>query len=295
MFRVMSSPVARLVPMARIFAMVALVGLAAAGVCAAQSVSASDRNALVRLRVDRGGRAEDVDALIRLADEAATRGLPTSPVTNKIREGLAKGHDPKRIEPVVRQIVAHLESADLLLRDIGPSAAAEASVPLLAEALGGGVTPDGVRELSRLAQAGATKGARPMSADLLASAAKGLSFIAEARLSLAEGTALMAEAVGRGFRAHEILDLGREVKRRDADFQVGRASLRALRAAIARGDRPDQLFPARRGDAVERPAAVRPETTVDRPTRPEPVHRPEPPTRSDRPERPERPTNDRGR
>jgi hypothetical protein len=43
----------------------------------------ADREALVRLRVDQGGRAEDVDALIRLADEAAAKGLPAGPLTNK--------------------------------------------------------------------------------------------------------------------------------------------------------------------------------------------------------------------
>ena len=42
-----------------------LSGLAAPGLCAAQSVSPSEREALVRLRADRGGRAEEVDALIR--------------------------------------------------------------------------------------------------------------------------------------------------------------------------------------------------------------------------------------
>ena len=68
--------------------------LAAPDLCAAQSVSASEREALVRLRTDRGGRAEEVDALIRLADDAAAKGLPAAPLTNKIHEGLAKGVDP---------------------------------------------------------------------------------------------------------------------------------------------------------------------------------------------------------
>jgi hypothetical protein len=289
-----SSPIERL-PAVRVLALAVLAGLAAPAVCAAQAVSAADREALVRLRLDRGGRAEDVDALIRLADELSVKGLPASPVTNKIREGLAKGHDPGRIEAVIRQIAGNVEEADRLLRDVEPaSTLREPAVPLLVEALGSGVTPGTVRELSRLARA-ASKGGNPISANLLSSASKGLSFIAQARLPIDEGTALVAEAVARGFRAHELVDLGREVKRRDADFLTGRASLRALRAAIARGDRPDQLFPTRRPDAVERPGAIRPEGTVDRPTRPEPVHRPEPPTRSDRPERPERPTNDRGR
>ena len=41
---------------------------------------------------------------MRVADEAAAKGLPTAPLTNKIREGLAKGVDPRRIEQVVRQM-----------------------------------------------------------------------------------------------------------------------------------------------------------------------------------------------
>ena len=53
--------------------------------------------------------AQSVDDLNRLADEAAARGLPAAPLTNKIREGLAKGAQPQRIEPIVRQMTAHLE------------------------------------------------------------------------------------------------------------------------------------------------------------------------------------------
>ena len=42
---------------------------------AAQAVSSSEREALVTLRVSQGGRAEEVDALVRHADAAATRAL----------------------------------------------------------------------------------------------------------------------------------------------------------------------------------------------------------------------------
>ena len=250
----------------------------------AQSVSASEREALVKLRVDRGGRAEDVDALIRHADEAAAQGLPPTPLTNKIREGLAKGHDPKRIEPVVRQIRAQLETADQLMREVDPAAtgaARDASVSLLAESLGGGVTADDVRELRKQAQA---TGRPALSGDGLANAAKGLSFIADAKLPVTDGTAVVAEAVRQGFRAHEVLDLGREIKRRERDFIAGRATLREVRDAIARGDRPEQLFRGR-AEPVERPAATRPA----RPERPERPAQPERPARPERPERPERP------
>src|SRR5688500_10925181 len=70
----------------------------------AQSVPSSERDGLVRLGVARGRSAEDIEALIRHADAAAAKGLPFVPLTSKIREGLAKGADPARIDLVVRQM-----------------------------------------------------------------------------------------------------------------------------------------------------------------------------------------------
>lgn len=253
--------------------LVVLCGLAAPALSAAQSVSASER-----------------EALDRLVAEAAAKGLPAAPLTNKIQEGFAKGANPKRIELVVQQMAANLESADRLVREIEPASAGagrEASVTLLAESLGSGVTPDEVRELRKISQG---SGRPPMSADAVASAAKGLSFIKEARLPVAEGTAVIAEAVKQGFRSREILDLGREVKRREADYRAGRASLRALGDAIARGERPDQLFRDSRANTVDRPASARPEAPVDHP-----AARPEAPQRPEQPVRPERPSSGRDR
>ena len=104
-------------------------------------------------------------------------------------------------------------------------------------------------------------------------------------MSVPEGTAVMAEAVKRGFRSNDILDLAREIKRRESDYRAGRASLRALRDAIARGDRPDQLLRDSRAVTVDRPAAApsRPERPVERPARPEAPQRPEQPVRPERP------------
>ena len=266
--------------------------LAVPAVCVAQAVSASDRDALVRLGTDRGGNAEDVDALIRVANEAAAKGLPAAPLTNKIHEGLAKGVDPKRIEAVIRQMSTHLETANRVVREIAPStvvASRESSVTLMAESFGSGVTPDQVRDLRRLSQPPAA-GKPAASADMVASAAKGLSMIAEARLPATEGTAVMAEAVKQGYRSSEILTLAREVKRHEADYRAGRASLGALRDAIARGNRPEQLFRDPPTAPVERPAtATRPDAPVERPAaRPEAPQRPEPPTRPPTVDRPSR-------
>ena len=265
--------------------LVAVCGLSVPHLCAAQSVSASERDALVRLRVDRGGRAEDVDTLIRQADDAAAKGLPAGALTNKIREGLAKGADPKRIESVLRQMTTSLETADRLAREMdltSTGAGRDTSLTLLAEALGAGVTVDEVRDLRRQAQ----PSGKPLPLEGLANAAKGLSFIKEAKLSDAEGAAVIVEAVRQGFRPHEVLDLGRDIKRRESDFREGRANLRTLRDAIARGDRPDQLFRTSRPEAVDRPTSARPERPVDRPERSAPPERPQRPEQPDRPERP---------
>ncbi len=258
--------------------------LAAAPAASAQSMSDADRDALLALHVSRGGRPGDLDGVINLANDAEAKGLPGRPLTDKIREGVAKRAAPARIEAVIRQMAADLDAADRLAREGAPAASAparEAAVTLLAEALGNGfapddarrgLTPDEVRELGRQAQPAGTP---PASPDTLASAAKGLAFIKDAKLPVAEGTAVVAEATLRGYRAHDLIDLGRQIKRRERDYQTGRATLRTLRDAIARGERPERLFrdqPAR----VERPAARPvPPTRPDRPVRPEPPPRPE--------------------
>ena len=276
---------------ATLVALAVMCGLAIPAGCAGQGVGATERDALIRLGVDRGQRAEDIDTLVQVASEAGTRGLPVTPITSKIREGLAKGATTARIDAVIRQLAGHLESADQMIRELQPYpsvAEREPAVTLLAEALGSGVNREEVAEIRRQAQ---PSGRPALSTDTLAGAAKGFSFIKEAKLPSTDGTVVIAEAVRQGFRPHEMIDLGREVKRRERDYREGRASLLSLRDAIARGSRPDQLFRDSRAGSVERPAATRPEPTA---TRPEPVTRPERP-QPERPTRPERPTTGRTR
>ena len=222
--------------------------------------------------------AQSMDDLIRQADTAGAKGLPVAPLKNKIREGFAKGHNPKQIEAVVSQMVQHLEAADRIAREVEPGAAAaarESAVTLLADALGSGLTADEIRDLQRQAQAASSQD--------LAGAAKGLSFIKEARLPVNEGTAVMSEAVRQRFRAYEMQDLGREIKRREPDYRSGRVSLQMLRDAIAKGTRPETLLRDSRAVTPERPAATRPTTTTDRPERTA--------VPADRPQRPERPVD----
>lgn len=223
--------------------------------------------------------AQERDTLVRQAEAAGAKGLPVAPLMNKIREGIAKKHDAKQIELVVSQRVAHLETADRIVREVEPGVAGasrESAMTVLLEALESGLTAEEIRTLQQQAA--------PAVAQDLAGAAKGLAFIKDAGQPVNEGTAVMTEAIRQRFRPFDMQDLGREVKRREADYRSGRASLRALRDAIARGTRPDVLLRDSRSVIVERPAVTRPAT--DRPERPTPIDRPQ---RTDRP--PDRPTD----
>jgi len=254
---------------------------------AAQAPSASERATLSGLNAARGGSASQLDAILRTVDEAASKGLPTDSLLNKVREGFAKGVTPSRIPAVIREMAGHLETADRILRDVSSgaeSAARRSAVTLLAEALGSGVNADEAREINRQArQAG-----RPLAPEILAGAAKALAFIKDARLPGPDGTRVVAEAARNGFRPADLLDLGREIKQRERAYQQDLTALRALGDAIARGERPERLFPGGGIERPERPGAVRPEVPVERPVRPEPPVRPERPERPETPERPPR-------
>jgi hypothetical protein len=250
----------------------------------AQAVSSADREAIVRQHVNRGGRADEMTSLLGEVDRVAAQGLPTTPLVNKIREGIAKNVDAARIGQTVRQMATNIEMADGLLREgaltgvVGRAGA----VTLLADAIGSGLAPEAVREIGRQAQVSS------LSVDQVAGAAKGLAFITSAKLPVTDGTSVVVEAVRRGYGSQDLVDIGREVKRRERDYQEGRATLRALREAIARGHRPERLFRDPRVAPVERPSVTRPETapTPERPVRPPVVERPTTPTRPETPERP---------
>ena len=218
----------------------------------AEPFAAQDREDIVRLRVARGGSAQDVAGLLDQAGKAADRGLPAELLANKIKEGLAKGVEPTRIEPVLGRLIGHLDSAQEVLKGAGSREVAEVTgvartrtLDLLAEAFARGLSPDEARELERQTrQVGAAK----LSAEALAAGAKGLAVMKEAGIPVKEGLPVVSEAIQRGFRAGELVDLSRELKRRGSDIQSGKVRLQTVRDAIARGDRPDQLFADDRGD-----------------------------------------------
>lgn len=208
----------------------------------AEPLSIQDREAITRLGLALGRPANEITPLLEQVNKAGERGLPTESLLNKVKEGLAKGIEPTRIDPVLRQMTLRLESAHEALEDAKGRGIGEGNrqraLETLAEAFARGVTVDEVRELSRLSQEGRHKATQ----EDLAAGAKGLAVMKEGRISSKEGTALIGEGIKQGYRPSDLLDLSREVKRRGSDFEEGRASLKALREQVSRGERSDRLF-----------------------------------------------------
>lgn len=277
----------------------------------AESLSVQDRESISRLGSAQGRSASEIGPLLDQVSKAGERGLPTEALLNKVREGLAKGIEPGRIDPVLRQMTSRLESAREVLDEAKGHGMAEGNrhraLETMAEALARGTTVDEVRELSRLSQEGRHK---PTQEDL-AAGAKGLAVMKEGRIPSKEGTALVGEGIRQGYRPSELLDLGREVKRHGSDFEGGRASLHQLREQVSRGERGDKLFREDRGGSGsgsdhdrggsggsgDRDQGVRGDRDgrgdsgrdrPDRIDRPEKVDRPDRPEKLDRPERSDR-------
>ena len=282
----------------------------------AEPLSIQDREAITRLGSAQGRSENEITPLLDHVSKAGERGLPTESLLNKMREGLAKGVEPKRIDPVLRQMTSRLESAHEVLEEAKGRGMSEGNrqraIETMAEALSRGATVDEVRELSRLSQEGRHKATQ----EELAAGAKGLAVMKEGRIPSKDGTALVGEGIKQGYRSSELLDLGREVKRRGSDFDEGRASLKALREQVSRGERSDRLFKdddrsgsgsgsgGDRGDRGDRGGRdSREESSRDRSDRqdrsgggdrsdridrPEKADRPDRPEKSDRIERPDR-------
>ena len=190
----------------------------------------------------RGHAPESINRLLDHAKRALDQGLPERPVVNKIKEGLAKGAPPERIRPVIRDMVDRLRKARDMLREMAPERSRKSSpegsraTEVMAEALGRGVTIDEIRSLNR------SRGKGAVSREALAFGAKGLALTKEGGLKAPETLPVVGEAIRQGFRANELLDLGREMKKRGKEFRTDRNRLRDLKRAVERGERAEKIF-----------------------------------------------------
>ncbi len=274
--------------------LVVMAGLWLVGAEAAfgQSILPQDLDDIARLSAAQGRSAEEIKPLIELANSAGERGLPPRPLVNKIKEGLAKGIEPVRIAPVLREMAGRLGTAQETLKELSgrgvidpASGGRQRAVEVLAEALARGASPDEVHEIGRLAQEGKLR----LTPEALAFGAKSLAVMKEGGVPSREGLSLVTEALRQGFRPSELADLSREIKRRGRE---GGLPLQAVQDAVKRGDRPDQLFregrqgPGGGGDRLDRGdrgERLREDRGSRGDGRPERLEHPE------RPERPERP------
>jgi len=295
---------------------VSLVFALSAGPAWAESLSPQDREEINRLRTAQGHSPEDINPLLEQVNKAGERGLPVELLANKVKEGLAKGIEPKRIDPVLRQMTSRLESAHEVLEEAKGRGMAEGSrqraLETMAEAFARGATVDEVRELSRLSQEGRHKATQ----EELAAGAKSLAVMKEGRIPSKDGTVLVGEGIKQGYRSSELLDLGREVKRRGSDFEEGRASLQTLRDKVSKGERSNRLFrddhsgsgddrdrgersdrggkgsrndsDRDRSDRHEQSGSRDRSDRIDRPDKVDRVERPDRPDSRDRPERSDR-------
>ncbi len=211
----------------------------------AEALSLQDREEITRLSASKGYSGSDITALIDEVNKAGERGVPPEPLANKIKEGLAKGVEPKRIEPVIRQMAGHFENAQESLKEAGARGIADLTtgnrqraLEALAEAFARGTTTEDVREISRVVQESKQKPPQ----EAFASGAKSLAVMKEAGISVKDGSALVGEALRQGFRAGELVDLAREIRKHGRDVQEGRVSLQSIRESISRGDRADRIF-----------------------------------------------------
>ena len=104
----------------------------------AEPLSIQDREAITRLGSAQGRSENEITPLLDQVSKVGERGLPTESLLNKMREGLAKGVEPKRIDPVLRQMTSRLESAHEALEEAKGRGVAEGNrqraVETLAEA-----------------------------------------------------------------------------------------------------------------------------------------------------------------
>lgn len=208
----------------------------------AESLSTHDREEVNRIGAAQGRSAGEIDPLLEQVSKAGERGLPTDSLLNKVKEGLAKGIEPTRIDPVLRQMTSRFEFAHEVLEEAKARGVSEGNrqraLETMAEAIARGATKDEVRELTRLSQESRHK----VTQEELAAGAKGLAVMKEGRIPSKDGTALVGEEMRQGYGASEILDLSRQVKRRGSDFEEGRASMQQLREQVSRGERGNKLF-----------------------------------------------------
>src|SRR6266446_1389212 len=212
---------------------------------------------LVQRGVRRNIQASDLVRLLDVVTQAKRQELPTGPVLDKMREGLAKQVPPDRIVTVAARVSGTLAtSRDLVRRAERDGVRVEAptervqAIEAIADALGRGVAPTAVGELSRrFAEA-------PSDRATMARLNVGGQVTAELvamRVSPREAVETVGAALAQGFGVRDIVRLRERLAQ---ELKRGRApddGAARLRDEI-RAERPE----AREGSPEKDPSRDRP-------------------------------------
>jgi hypothetical protein len=242
----------------RATAVLVLVGLPAV---ADAQLADRDTAELERLRSIHGRSQEEIAPLLAIVREAGARGLPQELLANKVKEGLAKGIEPARIERVVRAMATRLEAAHGLLTELSITAdmrdpRSRRSLQVLSDVLGRRVSADDVRAIDRIAR----QGGRPLDAERLAYGARLLAMLKDTGV---DGTRLVGEGLRQGYRPGELIHLGREL-RHNRELSANPARLEQLQRDIEGGRRMDDVLQELRQDRREAGLPDRPERSRPR-------------------------------
>ena len=182
-----------------------------------------------------------VSAVQILADSAATRGLPVSPLVNKALEGAVKGVPPERIVTAVRAVFAQLGVAAGALRGTGVTApeAIEAGAFAIAAGLDSGDVANVARSADRTHPAAT---ALQVAATLVALG-----------VPRGQGVGLVQATIRSGGRVDDLLSLPSQVQAAMAGGVPPAAAATGLERAAERSPHAEATRP---GEGAGEPASA---------------------------------------
>ncbi len=214
---------------------------------------------LVQRGVGRGVPAPELARLLDVVTEAKRQDLPVGSVLDKVKEGLAKRAFPDRIVAVTSRISRELATSRDLVRQaerqgvrVETAGERERAIEAVADALGRGVPPREVEELSRQV---ARSSRREATMSRLGVGAQVTADLVSMGLSPRDASETVAAALSRGLNQHDVerlrQGLARELRRGGSPEEGARRLREEIRSG-RREDRPDRDQDRDRGRDRER-------------------------------------------
>lgn len=193
--------------------------------------------------------ANVVRAVQGIAQDAATRGLPTEPLIQKAIEGGAKGVPAERVIAAVRVLAARLDEARSALRGAGIPSPSPEALESGADALNAGLNSRQIRDVGRVSRA-------PYDPALTLRVAATLTALG---VPARQGLRLMERMIQAGRGPNELLDLPNEVQ---VDMARGASAGEAAEALDTRdgaeGQQAQQGQQGEEGQGQQGPSVRRP-------------------------------------